>query len=53
MTHERFVLPKELYHTYIVAGDPVTDPLVIRDELQKREEMSRDGGDFLFQIYEL
>lgn len=52
MTHERFVLPKELYHTYIVAGDPVTDPLVIRDELQKREEMSRDGGDFLFQIYD-
>lgn len=48
MNRESFILPEELYHTYIIEGDPNNDPLVIQDILRARQI----ENDILCQIYD-
>jgi hypothetical protein len=52
MTHERLVLPEQLYHTYIIAGDPMNDPFVLRDMLISRSSDIALRTDVLCQIYD-
>lgn len=53
MAHQHFTLPDQLYHTYIIGGDPMLSAPIVRDFLIRRGDIaSQNSGEMLYQIYD-
>ncbi len=46
------LFPENLYHSYIVEGDPTTTPLLLRKFLEERGDITQNSVDVLCQIYD-
>jgi hypothetical protein len=46
------LFPQNLYHSYVVEGDPKTTGESLLQFLEKRGDAEKKGGDVLFQVYE-
>jgi hypothetical protein len=46
------LFPQNLYHSYVIEGDPKTTGELLLQFLEKRGDAEKKGGDVLFQIYE-
>ncbi len=46
------LFPENLYHSYIVEGDPETTIFLLRDFLEEKEEIEPHSNDMLCQIYD-
>lgn len=46
------LFPKNLYHSYIVEGDPSTLPYQLKDFFEKRGDIEKNSNDVLCQIYD-
>jgi DNA polymerase III delta prime subunit len=46
------LFPKDLYHSYVIEGDPETTVFAIREFLQERGDIQKDTPDVLCQLYD-
>ncbi len=46
------LFPENLYHSYVIEGDPVSTGLVLIEFLEKRGVVEKQSPNLLFQIYE-
>lgn len=46
------LLPENLYHSYIIEGDPENDPLLLREFFKQRGEITENSPDIFWQIYD-
>ena len=52
MTNLKDLFPKDLYHSYIVEGDPDITVLSLRDILEERGDIDKNSSDVLCQVYD-
>jgi hypothetical protein len=52
MTNYTDLFPKDLYHSYIVEGDPVTQGILVRTFLEQRGDIETNSPDVLCQMYD-
>lgn len=45
------LLPENLYHSYIIEGDPENDPLLLREFFKQRGEITENSPDIFWQVY--
>jgi hypothetical protein len=46
------LFPQNLYHSYVIEGDPKITGELLLQFLEKRSDAEKKGGDVLFQVYE-
>ncbi len=46
------LFPENLYHSYVVEGNPETTPTLLRTFLEERGDIEKQSPDVLFQIYD-
>ncbi len=52
MNDLNLLFPRDLYHSYIVEGDPENTPILLREYLESRKDIGENNPDIFYQNYD-